>query len=354
MTENQFFTGVIEDPRIEAEKILDHKHEEFTGIANAVDPFGNKKITSIFYPDEDQQQVGSCVPHGTGKALAIERARDTTQGYQRLSWTFEYRLRPNLPQPGWWLQGAMESYRTIGAPLFTTLPDPATEDEANSAIITSQARTEAAIFKGQNYVQFAVPNNIDTIAGIASQGKGVAILFYSTYQEWASETPHIINPQLKQTDFSAQVRHCVCVLPNSGFMENGKKYVTVQDSAHFGGVTLRHVPEDFIAARVYDGGYWVSPAVLGAGPIPNHLFTKVLKVGMTSSEVIQLQKLLIAEGFLRSDCASGYFGGMTLAALHAWQNKYAKDILIPQGLDAPTDMFGSFSIAKANSLTHKI
>lgn len=353
MINSKFFTGLIEDPRSIAEKLLDHKHEELIGVSGGVDPFSNKKLITSPFVDEDQQGASSCVPHGVGRALAIERARQTNEGYQRLSWTMAYRLRSNYPAAGCWLQDELEVYRTVGAALFTTFPDPQTEDQANSMIVSAQERTEAAIFKGLNYVQFNTPNDIVTLATVASQGKGVPILLFSTYEEWSQEYPKITIPGLQAQSPLAEVRHCVCILPNSGFIENGVKYVTIQDSAHFGGITIRHLSEEFIAARVYGAAYWTAPAVLGSGPMPVHTFTKVLKPGMNNSEVVQLQKLLIAEGFLSSDCATGFFGGMTLGALHAWQNKYAADILVPLKLDAPTDTFGSFSIAKANSLTQK-
>lgn len=350
MEQSKYFTGVIDDPRNSAAKALDFNHEEFLSSGSVVNSFLNLKVTKSIYPDEDQQQVGSCVPHGVGGALAIDRSIHTDEGYQRLAWTFVYRLRSNYPQPGCFLQNIFELYRTPGAPLFDMVPDPATEDEASAVIITPAQKTEAVIFAGQNYVQFATPNDITQIANVVAQGKSAVILFFSTYAEWAQQYPKVSNPSLKYGDADAEVHHCVRVLPNSGFTENGVRYVAIQDSAHFGNMTLRYVSEEFIAARVYGAGYWVAPAVLGSGPLPVHTFTKVLKPGMNNSEVVMLQKLFIAEGFLPADCATGYFGGMTLSALHAFQNKYAADILIPQGLDAPTDAFGSFSIAKANAL----
>lgn len=349
-TNSPFFTGVIDDPRSAESKALDFNHEELLSLGVAIDPFTNEKPTSSPYPDEDQQQVGSCVPHGVGGALAIDRSLQTNESYQRLAWTFSYRLRVNYPQAGCFLQDIFEEYRTIGAPLFDMVPDPATEEEANAVIVTPAQKTEAAIFKGLSYVQFAVPNDIGEIANVIEQGKSAVILFFSTYAEWAREYPEIQNTALKYGDEAAEVHHCVRVLPKSGFTENGIRYIAIQDSVHFGGMTIRYVSEQFIAARVYGAGYWIAPAVLGTGPLPSHTFTQVLKQGMKNKEVTMLQSLLIAEGFLPADCATGYFGGMTLAALHAFQNKYAADILLPQRLDAPTDVFGSFSIAKANAL----
>jgi hypothetical protein len=344
MTNNTLFTGVVEDPRTPAEKALDHLHEEFVATAPVSDPFGNSQILTSPYPDEDQHYVGSCVPHGIGKALAIKRGTP----YTRLSWTFAYRLRSNFPNSGSYPQNIFDVYRKNGAPLFTTLPDPFTESQAAAAIIAPQGLQEAAIFKGLAYKQFITPNDIATLAGIAQGGTGVPITIFASYNEWATLYPTVLTPTLKIQD--AEINHNICILPHSGFILNGKRYVSIADSAHFANLTLRHVSEDFIAQRVLQAGYWTDVAVMGGGAYPRHMFTKMLTVGTTGPEVAWLQKLLIAENFLPSDCASGYFGGMTLGALHAFQNKHAVEILVPLHLDAPTDTFGSASISIANKL----
>lgn len=346
-----YHTGVVDDPRTPAEKALDWNHEERqlagTIAAAADDHFSNPKPSSSSFPDEDQQGVGSCVPHGVGGGLAAERKLDVGT-YARLSWTFAYRLRSNFPAVGCYLQNVFDIYKNIGAPLFTTLPDPATEDQAAAIAITPQMRTEAAIYKGKNYFTLAAPNDIVQLAGLAALGHAVPILIYATYTEWAQRYPQIYNPNLNPG--AAEVRHCIKILPNSGFTENGIRYIAIQDSAHFGNMTLRYLSEQFITARVYGAGYWDTVGVLGSGPRPKHTFTKYLKPGSRGIEVTQLQLLLISEGLLPTDSATGYFGGLTLAGVHAFQNKYAAEILTPLGLTAPTDFFGSQSMAEANVL----
>lgn len=345
------FTGLIDDPRSDAEKRLDWLHEERTPQAAATDPFGNTKLTDTKFPVENQWQTSSCVPHGVGLALAIERKLDTNL-YARLAQLFAYRLRSNYAQAGCWLQDIFAQYRTYGAPLFTTSPTRPgeTEQEANALILTTKLYQEAEIYRGGAYFQLETPNDIDEVATIASRGHGVPILIYATYDEWSKEMPTLDIPNLAQQDPRAVVKHCVSVHPNSGFTEHGKRYVSIQDSAWFGGLHFRHLSEDFIAARVFGAGYWDTVQLLGSANYPKHRFTRVLTYGMNNSEVAWMQRLFIAEGFLPNDCATGYFGGMTLGALHAFQNKYADEILVPIGLDAPTDVFGSMSIAKANRL----
>ncbi len=271
--------------------------------------------------------------------------------YARLAWLFNYRLRPNYPTAGAWPQGQFDLYRKLGAPLFNVLPDKPgmTEADATAIQITDQMYNEAAPYKGNEYFQFETPNDIDKIAAVAEFGHGVPIIFYSRYDEWAREYPVIIDPTL-QNRADNPVRHCVCVLPNSSFVENGTRYVTVQDSALFAGLSLRHVSEDFIKARVFGGGYWDSVQLLGGGSYPTHVFTKAIKYGDTGPEVLAMQQLFVAERVLPADCLTGNFRGRTLAALHAFQNKHAADILVPLKLTAPTDTFGSMSIKVANIL----
>lgn len=344
---NEFFTGVNDDPRCDSEKERDWDHAERLAVA-PVNPFDNQQILVSPYPYENQNRTSSCVPHGVGLALAIERKMDVG-GYERLSWIFNYRLRANYPAEGCYLQNVFDNYKKIGAPLYTTLPDPQFEWDANSIVLTPQMYTEAEIFKGLSYYTLTAGfNNIETLAGIASKGHAVPILIYGQSDEWGLEYPTVNNAGLSKSE--AEIVHCVCILPNSGFVKDGVRYVTIQDSARFGAKSLRHVSESFIKARSYAAGYWDTVVPIGAGPVPRHKFTRALRVGASGGDVEALQKLFISEGLLPSDMATGYFGGRTLSALHAFQSKYASDILTPNGLTAPTDLFGPSSIAKANFL----
>ncbi len=265
---------------------------------------------------------------------------------------FPYRLRSNYPGEGCYPQEIFELYRTHGAPLYTTLPTPGSEVEANKLELIAQEFVEAQIFKGYSYYTIKTGyDDIAVIAGVAAQGHAVPILIYATYDEWAQQYPQIIVPNLVQGSAYAEVEHCVCVLPHSGFTLNGKRYVAIQDSAWFGGWKLRYLSEDWIRARSYGpAGYFTKVIPLSAGPKPNHVFSTSIHYGDKGPEVLAMQQLFNSEGLLTSDNLSGAFNGRTLAALHAFQTKYAADILIPNGLTVPTAVFGPSCIAKANSL----
>lgn len=344
---NPSFTGVVKDRRAQWEKDKDYLSEERVPVETS-DPFGNAQLTVSPYPYLNQLSTSECVPHSITLALAIERKNDTGN-FSLLSPTFVYRLRSNYPRAGSAPQDIFELCRKYGAPLLDSLATPLNEVLANRVTLTPQMYIEAAIYKGSSpYYTIGTPNSITEIAKIAQQGHAVPITLFATEEEYAREYPVILNPTL--TYSQAEVQHEVCVLPYSGFIKDGVKYVAIQDSAWFGGFKLRYLSETFIKARVYGACYWVTVNVLGTGPKPKWVFTKPLTVGDRGPDVEALQHLLISEGLLPNDLASGYFGGYTLAGVRAFQNKYASEILTPSGLFNPTGYFGPASMVRANML----
>lgn len=81
-------------------------------------------------------------------------------------------------------------------------------------------------------------------------------------------------------------------------------------------------------------------------------FAVNLKTGQTSDNVRDLQTFLKAQGsaIYSAGLVTGYFGGLTKAAVMKFQDKYAADILTPLGLTAGSGYWGAASRAKANML----
>ena len=339
------YKGVLPDNRLQADKDKDYLHEE--RLPSALATFQNSKIIESLYPYDNQNSTSSCVAHGVGLGLQIER-KTTGLDYVEQSKMFPYRLRSNYSSPGCMPSEMFSIYSNYGSPLYLTLPTPISETAANAVTLTPPMYSEALNYRGKEYWAIKKFNDIDTLAQIAQQGHGIPIWIYADWTEWSVQYPSILKPTLQLKD--APISHEVCILPYSSFIENGVRYLTIQDSSWFGGLTLRYLSEDFISKRVLHAGYWdavVQPNQIGR---PTYTFTKILRVGSSGNEVKMVQQLLVSEGLLASDCMTGYFGGYTLKAVQAFQNKYADDILKPLGLNSPTTTWGSMCIACANRL----
>ncbi len=85
-----------------------------------------------------------------------------------------------------------------------------------------------------------------------------------------------------------------------------------------------------------------------ASPLSCFDFTRTLKMGSTLYDVRALQYALQKEGSTISTSEYGVFGTDTLAAVNAYQQKYAADILTNG--NAPTGMVGLRTRAKLNSV----
>jgi len=327
-------TGVREDTRPREKKNRDYTHEELTTEAIAGNPFRFQKI--LFPPSIylNQLYTSSCVAHGVTLALAWEIQKKTGKAI-RLSPIYAYRQRPNYPSAGAWLQAIFDVARK-GVCLYDSLPTPEGEDEANNVVLTDAMREEAKILDGVEYYLMNISyNSIDELAIVSATNTMVPILIYATKEEWSREYPLMLNPNLNPQE--AYVRHCITVLPNSGFTENGVDYVCVQDSAMFGGLKIRYVSRDFIAKRCFGAAYWksvdINPKTTDK---PKHRFVVPMSRGSSGIEVLYLQKVLNYEGLLPDDCLTGHFGPRTLAAVRIYQDKYRDEILTPNGLTAPT------------------
>lgn len=82
-----------------------------------------------------------------------------------------------------------------------------------------------------------------------------------------------------------------------------------------------------------------------SSPVQNSMFSKDLSVGQTDSQIKLLQRVLNNNGIIVSESGAGspgsetdYFGPRTKDAVVRFQQKYAVDILAPQGLVTATGM----------------
>jgi Putative peptidoglycan binding domain len=353
--------GVVADTRTATQKEYDFKHEEV--FTSSVPTYhASKQEASQFvgtFPTDNQNGTSSCVAHGKVLVMSIFNYLQgiTPNRFVALSSMFIYRNRANYPGEG--MVPSSANMQTIkgGAPIYADLPTPETEAAANAIVIDAAMTQAAKQFVGGKWVQIIDPTEIDTIAFVAnSLILPLNILFYSTYEEWAKEDVTILTPNLQQGDPLAVVSHCVTVLPNSAYMENGKRKVIIQDSAFFGGFQYRSVDEDFIRARLYESDY-----MIGVGNQPVIVKPKVnlqsdLTIGSSGPDVLALQQALQYLGYFPNVLNGGVFSptgqyfGMTKNAVLKFQNEYASEILTPNGLSQGTGYCGSSTRAFINKL----
>lgn len=86
-------------------------------------------------------------------------------------------------------------------------------------------------------------------------------------------------------------------------------------------------------------------------------FLRPLAAGMAGPDVRELQRFLNTHGFVLSKEGMGspgneteVFGDLTVDALKRYQAAYSAEILDPEGLSAPSGVFGPRSINKANKI----
>lgn len=317
----------------------DYSTEEVAS-ASAVVPFQHKKIKKFSATEFNQWYVGSCVPHGFLTALEYEGI--ATPDISRLR---AYRKRSNYPQAG-----------SIGADMFNQIRagqsnDFATPERFNEAMATAMPYVAGVkLIKGFTFYQYIDKATgrllLENVPSDVAQGKAVPIFIYASEREWSAEYVEVKdNISLG----NAEVRHCVCIVPNGDFTENGKRWLTVQDSAKFGNRGMRHVEYDkffltrtYFASKVYADGTVppvVPPVQLGKPLTP-------CAIGDRGNQVLSLQKFLIEDGKLKSEYATGYYGALTAKAVLWWQLEHwdRYEVNVPQLLDWKGEYWGSGSI----------
>jgi hypothetical protein len=357
------FLGVLPDTRSPQEKENAILHSEIFG-SSVPTYLADKTAASTYvgmFPIDDQQGTSSCVAHGKVLALSIFFfLQGVTKGvFVQLASMFIYRNRVNYPGEGMIPASADTQVEQSGAPQYGDMPTPATEDEANALPVPDPATTQAAkLFSGVKWVTLVDPTDIDTMAFVAnSLNLPLNILIYATEAEWSQADVDIITQGLTQDNPTAIVRHCITILPKSAFTDPSiTKRVIIQDSADFGGIYFRTVSADFIAARVYECAY---PISLDNTPVltkPSYTLNADLTIGSTGADVTALQEILQYMGYLpnvvngQPFAPTGYYGGMTKAAVLQLQNEYAAEILTPAGLTAGTGYCGSSTRGFLNKL----
>lgn len=347
--------SVLIDKRPVQERHKDYRHEElaFSSLTQ-VDYTTRAKALKIAekYNKENQKATGSCVAHSSALCGGILEEIEG-KPYIRLAPAYIYALRQNHPAMGMYVVDAGNILRKRGCPPFEVLPTPATEAEINKIKVTPEFDKLAEPFKAGNFFTI-YSKKIDDYANVTNNiGLPVLLNVFGTNAEWSKEVPEVIEPNLTFTDAKVQVQHAVVILPNSAYTHRGKKYVIVQDSAHFGGKKVRHLSEDWFANRVVMGLYWLTlPNPVEFTPQP-FKFSLTLKYGDRGEEVRQMQNFLRSQGHFPNIETTGAFYGVTLDAVKKFQEAHRVRILSFFGLDKPTGIWGIKTREIANEIIAK-
>lgn len=322
-----FQSGANLDNRDVEAKEKDHMFEEIVATANAVDWKEKAKNQWRRFEDQDQDGSGSCVAQ-TIKKLA--KVLGKLNNYDlNLSATSIYQRRSNKPDSGMIGIEAFDIWKNKGISLEGMVPSQKMSDsEMDTQIIKPEADQVAEVFKIGNHVGLNA-GDFETVASvIQTTGKAVMVWFYFTGSEWSKEIPTIENPNL---DRNNALRHSVPAV--DFFLFGGKKYILVEDSAHFAGLTYHLISEEFFKARNWFARYPMNykfndqtqpqPPDETPSNKPKYTFNVDLQFGMRSADVVALQNILKFEGFFPVNIEStGYFGAITKSGVQKYQDKH--------------------------------
>jgi len=102
------------------------------------------------------------------------------------------------------------------------------------------------------------------------------------------------------------------------------------------------------------GLYFSAPTLAAQATTPGHgakaALSRTLAEGSSGSDVKTMQAILIKDGDYPGGLVSGFFGKITKQAVIRFQEKYADEILRPNGLEHGNGVVGPSTRAKLNSL----
>lgn len=379
MPEENIFLGALIDERPAEAKVKDIFQVELVASTAPVEWKEKKDKDWRKFPEQNQDGSGSCVAQTVKKLGGIQLFLKEGK-YVEFSATPIYQARSNRPGGGMIGVEAFDIWKRDGLTLESLVPSFKMNDSQMDAYPVEQYEKDIAkVFAIANHVGLPV-KDFETIASTiqATGGKGVMVWFYFTHSEWGQKFPKVITENL-DLYASNTARHSVAAV-DFGLI-NGKKYIKIEDSAHFGGISERWISEEFFVARNWFARYNMNfkfqdqtqpaptpePTPTPTPGKPKYTFTKPLefialdeygkisdlaKHEAQKKDVTVLQDILRYEGFFPVNVSStGYFGATTARALYNWQVKHAVaplselDSIVPKG-----GRFGSKSINTSNQI----
>lgn len=328
--DDQFFSGVIGDPREDVKVQEGWKAEEIiAGDAPLV--WKNKTATELTqYPIWNQYQSSACVAFSKARQISVEVLR-LTGVWLDFSPASIYQLRANKPGLGMNISDANEIVNKNGATLEALMKSQnLTETQINAVKKTKVAKMISDAIGEAVLSYFYLPINIERIAQAIARKHAVSLLIYAEPDEY-TDTPTIKYPNL--TYDKATIRHEVTATDFYLHPKYGK-CLWIDDSwgvgTGMGG--HRNFTQDFLNKRCILADYMdVFDFEPGIGTRPKYVGT-----------IISLQQCLRYEGLfpVGVDFVEN-IGPVTKKAIMDFQKKY--------GLE-PTGTVGPLTKAKIQSL----
>lgn len=349
MEPNNLFTGIIDDPRKDTRVQEGHQIGEV--LAESA-PFNwvQKDISQVVsYPVWDQAGTSACVAFSKAKQISI-MIFSLTGVWIDFSPASIYQLRANKPAGGMSIPDANNIVNTTGVTLEALMKSQnLTEDQINT-VKRSKVASLFAIAIAEAVVRYLyVPVDIDRIAQTIESKKGVSLLIWANYDEYARMVPVVIDPNL--TYENAPIRHEVVGVDY--FLDaGGVKRIYVNDSAHFGGLAVRELTSGFLAKRcILADALDVFTFDPETSNKPHYTFNRDLKFSPITTpgdpDVVALQDILKWEQLFPSNQAStGYYGALTAKAVLDFRTKYG----ISSASDPLGRSVGPLTRAKLNSV----
>ena len=293
-------TGLIADPRTDAQKALDYQAEE---TYSAIVLNWKRDISKApTYTPRPQNGSGTCVAQSSAKAL------ETHTGVSESAHPV-YSRRPNSPGIGMWLQAAGDIVRNKG-----TTTEVLDNSINKSEEYMDSISVEDTPVKGHLYTFPKM--DIDSIAQAVELQKHCLITIGVNPDEYYAFYKPVVIPYSGTLSY-----HCICATYYFTD-ENGVKCLLVDDSANEA-IPRRIITEDFLKARITGAMYFVPPVQTQPAGKPQFTFQTPLLYGQSNYSIKALQDILKYENLFPTNIDStGYFGAITAKGVLAFQIKH--------------------------------
>lgn len=321
MPNNEFFTGIIDDPRKDSRVVDGHQIDEVLAESAPLN-WVQKDISQVVqYPVWNQAGTSACVAFSKAKQISI-MIFNLTGVWIDFSPASIYQLRANKPAGGMYISDANNIVNTTGVTLEALMKSQNLTEVQIENVKRSKVASLFAVAIAEAVVRYLyVPIDIDRIAQTIEAKKGVSLLVFANYDEYSRMVPVILNPNLKYED--APIRHEV-VGVDYFVDQKGVKRIYINDSAHFGGLAVRELTEEFLMKRC-----------ILADALDVFTFDPETEDKPTyDGSIVSLQKCLRFEGFFPTNVDyTENFGPVTRAGVIKFQLKY--DLKPPIGNVGP-------------------